>query len=287
MRITEFPMLLEVKDEYIDLRKRGKSRQMATEEMQEKYAEEITLGASDDGLLFWVGLADGQSAYKELTLEVAEQALRSLDALEKLDWDIAPGDITHRKEKYHTAPMPEHKFGKPRKKFRCTWKIGDTFAYQLAGMDAEKLGINGQYILIRKVSNQEHSDGRLLPVVTLSLWNQDRLPQGKEDLLSVPQLKITRGRMGLPRNKYEYRTELIIKNQKELDATPLIYLGNFEDVPMPADEVVIEGAGYIIMTRLEVLTSKLCVRVAHSQFYDEEKGEITSPKGELICKDTC
>ena len=284
MRISDFPMILEVRDSYIDLRKSGSSRRDAVREMCEKYAEEITLGASDDGLLFWIGLADGQSMHKELTLETAEQALRALDGLSGMCPEILPGDISRRKEKYLAAPMPEHKFGKPRKKFRCCWENGDTFAYRLTGPEADMLGVNGQYILLRKVSEQEQWDGRLLPVVTLALWERDVLPQSREDLLTATCLKIARGRMGLPGNKYEYRTELIIKNQKELDSTPLVYLGKYENLPMPADEVVVERAGCIILTRLETIADTLCTRVRLSRHYEAEKGVITSPKGELIRK---
>lgn len=79
MRIGNFPLLDDIKKEYRELRLSGKGRQEAVEEMKKSYRNELTLGQDDDGLLFWVGLADGQYAGKELETEVAEQGRIALE----------------------------------------------------------------------------------------------------------------------------------------------------------------------------------------------------------------
>ena len=100
MRITDFPLCVEIKDAYIALRTEGNSRASAVEQIMECYTDERTAGAEDDGLLFWVGLADGLHANKELTEDIAREGLSALDNIEKTDWEVTPGDIARRRIKY-------------------------------------------------------------------------------------------------------------------------------------------------------------------------------------------
>ena len=271
MRLSEFPLISEVKENYIELRRNGSNRLDSTEKLKEEYSNEIGLGQFDDGLLFWVGLADGQYALKELTLEAAELAEKALQQLEKCDWGISPGDIQRKREHYQSAPMPERKYVRPKPRFHCNWKIGDTFAYQLNGPKADTLGISGQYILIRKVAEVVFDKVNVFPVVTLSLWKNQPFPQNTQEFTAVPFLKLARGRLGNPYDKYEYRGELIIKNRRQLDSLSLIYLGNFDNVTMPKDEVIVECIGYMLtMISTKDLTEDVCIRVKRSRLYDSE-----------------
>lgn len=258
MRITDFPLSAEVTEEYIELRRAGNCRTDATEELQARYACEITQGAEDDGLLFWIGLADGQYKRGELSSEVSEQAVRALDLLQQSDWGIAPGDIARRRLHYAEAPMPERKVGKPRPKFRCEWNIGDTFSYQLHGEEAEALGISGNYILLRKVSEIEFGDGRLLPVVTLSFWENDPLPSNSDEFQQAQILKLDRKKCEMPLNTYEYRAEILFKNRKQLSGIPLEYIGCFQDIPMPEDEYIFTHPGKISMILPENFDQRCC-----------------------------
>lgn len=66
-------------------------------------------------LTFWIGLADGQFARKELTLEIAVHGLMALNRLAQEAPDITPGDIERRRKHYAQAPMPERRLGRPKK----------------------------------------------------------------------------------------------------------------------------------------------------------------------------
>ena len=259
MRITDLPLITEVKDDYIKLRQNGLDRDDAVAELQHSYHDEITLGAEDDGLAFWVGVADGQYALNELSEEAARNGLAALDKIEKTDWEVTPGDIRRRRERYAAAPMPERKSVKKPKKFRCTWKIGDTFAYQLNGPDAEAHGLSGRYMLLRKVDELEFSDGRLLPVVTVTMWDALPLPRNAVEFQRLPALKLANGRFGFPRNQYEYRAEIIIKNARQLSLLSLEYLGNFANVCMPANEIIIRESGSTMMLLPEMLSRDFCL----------------------------
>lgn len=260
MRITDFPLINEVKEEYIDLRSGGASRDQATQQLIQEYADELTKGADDDGVLFWIGLADGQYARKEITLEVAEQGLKALDLLAESRVPVTPLDINRRREHYSAAPMPERKAGKPRRKFQCNWNVGDTFAYQLTGPEAETAGLGRKYILLRKVDEDDFEDGRLLPIVTVSLWGSDPLPRTAEEFQKVPLLKIRKGgRCDSPKWKNEYRAEMVVKSYKQLASMQLKFLGNFQNIPMPDDEIIFTKPGYIMFLSMEHFERDICV----------------------------
>lgn len=111
MRLTELSQIGQTKDHYMELRSGGCSREEATARTLQLFR---TLPL-EDRLAFWVGLADGQYARKELTLPVALQGLLALHRLTSIPCDITPGDIERRRKHYIQAPMPERKIGRPRK----------------------------------------------------------------------------------------------------------------------------------------------------------------------------
>ena len=270
MRMTELCLVAEVKEEYLELRRDGRDRQAATEELMERYIEEITIGAEDDGLQFWVGLADGQYANRELTAEIAGKAREALDAMEQTDWEITPGDLRRRREHYRLAPMPEKKMGKPRPKFRCQWQIGDTFAYRLTGSYAEQSGTAGAYILLRKANELDGGNGKIFPTVYLSLWEKEELPRTLEEYRTAPLMRLDNGRFAIPREYYEYRAVVIIDSKKQLESMPLTYLGNFHGADGPDDEVVIDEPGSCAMLFLKQFDRDLNMRVRKSRRYEKK-----------------
>lgn len=258
MRITDFPVLEEIRDEYETCRRNGQDREAAVAQLQLSYANELAEGVEDDAPLFWVGLADAQYKLSEISAEVAEKGLAALDALERMDWDICPGDFTRRRQRYATAPMePRKKFGKSRK-FRCQWKLGDTFAYLLSGPDAEEAGIAGRYVLFRKVDEIEWEDGHLYAVVTSTLWDHQPLPTNAEEFRRLAILKVVCGRGMMPKNLYEYRHQMVFTSKRDMESLGLIYLGNFQDIPMPDDEVIVRHPAITMMYVTKTLPTYIC-----------------------------
>lgn len=268
MRITDFPILREIKEEYITLRQEGFSRDYAVAKLKDSYNHEIGCGAEDDGVLFWIGLADAQYALKELSGAVAGHGLSALDAIKKAGWQIAPGDLARRRERYRKAPMPECCRVFAQKKFRCNWKIGDTYAYQLLGKDAEEFGLLGRYVLFRKVSEAEESGGVVTPVVTVSIWDDAPLPTTSQEFQRLPILKLDNGRAHTPKDKFIYRTEMLIDSEKMLKQLNLRYLGNFSDVAMPEDEAVITYVGFMKKLALNLIDVSCCHYWRNQHIYD-------------------
>lgn len=273
MRITELPLISEIKDEYLQLRQNGHGRTAAVEELKLRYHDELTVGGEDDGVLFWVGIADAQLALKELSDEVAQMAMTAIRALEKSDWQVAPGDLHRRVQRYSCAPMPERENVRKPKKFRCEWRIGDAFAHQLSGQNADALDLSGKYIILRKVGALEWGDGTLTPIVTLSLWDALPLPQSNEAFSRTSPLRMSYGRMGTPENMYEYRTEILFSNKRQIDELKLEFLGNFPDFVMPKDETVFHRPGEVMMLSPKRFDADCCnFWKMHTYLCERERG---------------
>lgn len=266
MRITYFEMLGDIKSEYAKLRQNRKSRDQAVQVLMMQYQNELTIGAEDDGLLFWVGLADAQYALKELSAEVAAQGLVALDQLETAIPEITPGDLQRRRKQYVCAPMPERTQVRKPKKFRCQWQIGDTFAYQMSGPEAEENGIAGDYVLLRKVDEMENV-GRIVPIVTLTHWKEAQLPTNAVEFQRVPILRLCHGRLDSPAAAYEYRTEILFTSEKQVKDLQLRYLGNFADVPMPANEYYPRSPGLVLMLLPQKIDKELTFYCCKLQNY--------------------
>lgn len=265
MNIRDHELATEVNDRYFQLRQSGHSRASVVEMMTTEYQDELTLGLEDDGVIFWIALADAQYRLKELSLEVAMQAMAALTVLDNSDNRISPAEITLRWGWYSSAPMPEKKRISAGRKFRSTWKTGDVYAYRLSGSIADANGLLGKYILLRKVDELETWDGRLLPVVTLSLWAEEKLPFNSTEFRKAPLLKLANRRLGLPEDRYEYRVEIMFTNQRQL--SQLQYLGCFEDIPDPRDEAIVRKPGYVLMLQPDKMNDECCMYYKMHQHY--------------------
>ena len=259
MRITDFPLCLEVKQEYIELRRKGNDRSSSVMQMKERYADELTVGEEDDGLLFWVGLADGQYTNKEITEDVAQTALSALERIEQTAWEVTPGDIARRRRHYAEAPMPEKKMGKPRPKYSCDWTVGDTFAYKMSKEGAGESGLDGKVLLFRCVDLIEYETEQLHPVVTISLCDGHNIPKNAQEFQKFPLWRINAGRFCAPEGLYEYRAHIVFRNKKHVERLSLMDLGNFQNIDMPEDEYFLRRAGCFTMILPKTFDDDCCL----------------------------
>lgn len=270
MRISNFPIWADVKQEYVQLRHDGIRRDEATQKLILKYKDELTRGEEDDGILFWIGLADAQYALHELEEQTIKKALIALDMIASGDWNITSGDIQRRRKWYASGPMPEYIAKRRTKKFRCSWKIGDTFAYTIPGNEVATSGYSGKTILFRKVDEVELWDHRVLPIVTASLWDEPTLPKCTEDFERALLLKLAKSRDSDVPPRYVYRVELLFRNVQQLNKIPLIYVGNFPDISLPFDEKVITYEGYMEKLPLERIEINCCYFIRNHDYFSEE-----------------
>lgn len=219
MRLTAFPLLAEIKGEYIQYRRDGCDRAEATRRVLAQYDAELIPGREPACSLVWIGLADAQFFRKELTSHVAKMATDSADRLLNSGLGISEGDLQRRKAKYTRAPMAEKRVGNPKEPFWCPWELGDTFAYPLTGQEAERSGVAGCYALLRKVGSALYETKYLMPVVTVTLWRKETLPVTARDYFSVPPMVLEGASCA----------ELVIENRRQWEALSMTYLGNFQD----------------------------------------------------------
>ena len=236
MRLSEFPLVSEIKEEYIKLRQGGTGRAEATEMLKRSYSRELTSGQRDDGILFWIGLADGQYAVQELSEEVAKAATNALEALMHSGVSIATNDIRRRFMHYSNAPMPEQQQVQAPRKYRCTWKKGDVFAYLLSGQLAITQGIAGKYVILRVVDVVEFDDGAQRPVAMLTMWDSDLESWDPVVFSQMHSMILAYGRYGMPSSLFEYRAVIWFRTHAQEKKVPLKYLGNILDMEAPSDE---------------------------------------------------
>lgn len=250
MLLSDLPMVQEIASVYRKLRENGCNRDEATAKLTEQYRNEILIGADDDGLFFSIGLADAQYACKELSASAAACGIEALRRLELCDLSIPKLDIERRKKHYSSAPMPEKKEMKRTSKNIFPWNVGDTFAYQLRGPYAERYKVEGKYYLLRVVGFGEDAH-RCYPIVTVTFWESEPLPQNEQEFQAGTLLKVNAGgRGGSSEDLFEYRTMILAKSFQQVKNFPLQYLGNFQDVCLPEDEIIFSNPWFCTLSNL-------------------------------------
>ena len=272
--ISDFPILGEIKDEYRRCRATGSDRNTAVQALMHSYANEIE--DNDDCQLFWIGLADAQLAFKELSSEVSERALTALSAVENSDICEFFGrrSIAKRKDAYLQAPMPERKNISLPRTFQCAWNIGDVFAYKVTGEAAESININEKYILLHKVDDCEFC-GKKHPIVTLRFWDQPDFPKNAEEFYSVTPLKLISGRQFTPEYLFEYRAQILFSNKKQVEDLNLQYLGNYSNTELLENEILAPVSVYYMLLPKE-FSKECCVAYRNDWMYST--GELLDLK---------
>lgn len=226
----------DIRGDYIDKLKRGKSNEEATKELIEQNME--IEGDLEEEPLFWFALVDTQWNYGRLLPEVKEKALFFLEKEDELERWREVGEkklnawlktLAELKEKLN-SPLPEKKKVSKYRFYQCPWKLGDVFAYQFSGDYSKEKNFHGKYIVFRKVSEDTYWPGHIVPVVQVYKWISEEIPQVEEvktkDLLIqnfVPETLAYK-----PNIECKYSIKLITTSEKMLPENNLTFLGNLE-----------------------------------------------------------
>lgn len=266
--LYENDISLDVKDEFEELYKEGKTAQEITEKLTEAYRD--IMGDAEEEPLFWFALADSQWNFGVLLSFVKEKALYWIDICrETLHCQTKDGAAKARKstldalqEKLLSSPPPAKKIRK-RRSFVCPWKVGDVFAWQLESDMAKERGLCGRYLLIQKVDEGTWYPGHIVPIVYVKITKDANLPTNVEEYdqleyvqisfakyeerfwpidMSRPQEDITeKSKIDYQVDEYgflpEYRITLIHTSKKVIPAN-LIYVGNFANAARPQKEFI-------------------------------------------------
>ncbi len=64
--------------------------------------------------------------------------------------------------------------------FKCVWKLGDIFAYQLVSKKSEDFGVFNKYLIFQKVGESEVYPKKIIPIIRVSKRIYDDIPNIEE-----------------------------------------------------------------------------------------------------------
>ena len=215
----------DIRGDYVDKLKRGKSNEIATQEIIEQ--SQGYINDDEDGPLFWFALADTQWNYGRLLSFVKEKALYFIPKEEELGRWKETGKKAHdawiqtmkKLETKLNSPQPPEKKVSKYRFYKCKWELGDVFSYRLSGSYSEEKGLHGKYILFRKVSEDTWWPGHIIPVVQIYDWVGDEVPT----LDIIPTLSP----LPMQLRPISYKAKLISDSEKSIPKDNLRFIGNY------------------------------------------------------------
>lgn len=234
----------DVRDQYKDQLKRGKSNEEVTNELINSYG--YALDDTDDAPIFWFALADTQWNLGRLLPLVKEKALEYLASGTDLKrWELEnPKEAVVRKkvlqelEQKLNSPMPPEKKITQYKFYRCEWNKGDVYSYKLESDYAKEKDLYGRYFLLHKVDEDIWWPGHVVPIVRVKITGDNNLPQSKAEFDKLEYVRIANKTTG-GTLKREYLLTMI-STSKRVIPKKLQYLANYQDVALPEDEYIPE-----------------------------------------------
>lgn len=224
----------DIRGDYLDQLRRGKSNEETTKELILKYQE--LGGDPEEEPLFWFALADTQWNYGRLLPEVKEKALYFLGQDEELERWRESGEkqlkawkntLNKLEEKLRSPQPPEKKVSKYRL-YQCKWKLGDVFAYRFSSEYSREKGFYGQHVVFRKVSEDTWWPGHIVPVVEVYKWIGEDIPP-LNVLLNMRLLEqgfYPTALQNYPLLKKEFLIKLLSTSQRVIPKDNLSFLGN-------------------------------------------------------------
>lgn len=257
---------LDVKDEYKDNLRRGKTNEEAMQEIIDKYQE--LLEDEEDRGVFWLALADTQWNLGRLDEQVKEQALEIIELGTDLKrWEINEKLYNKRKEILEKlkekllSPQPEEKRMPKYRTYKCEWKNGDVFAYQLKSEYAKEQGLEGRYLIIQKIDEIDWYPCSTIPLVRVKITEDKTIPKTEKEIdeleyiqtwftsyerrfagfSALRPLKDQIKGMSFNTDEYgllpEYMVSIVITS-KNMTKGKLTYLGNYINITPPQNEFI-------------------------------------------------
>ena len=257
---------LDVKDEYKDNLRRGKTNEEAMQEIIDKYQE--LLEDEEDRGVFWLALADTQWNLGRLDDQVKEQALEIIELGTDLKrWEVNEKLYNKRKEILEKikekllSPQPEEKRMPKYRTYKCEWENGDVFAYQLKSEYAKEQGLEDRYLIIQKIDEIDWYPCSTIPLVRVKITEDKTIPKTEKEIdeleyiqtwftsyerrfagfSALRPLKDQIKGMSFNTDEYgllpEYMVSIVITS-KNMTKGKLTYLGNFINITPPQNEFI-------------------------------------------------
>ena len=257
---------LDVKDEYKDNLRRGKTNEEAMQEIIDKYQE--LLEDEEDRGVFWLALADTQWNLGRLDEQVKKQALEIIElGIDLKRWESNEKLYNKRKEILEKlkekllSPQPEEKRMPKYRTYKCEWENGDVFAYQLKSEYAKEQGLEGRYLIIQKIDEIDWYPCSTIPLVRVKITEDKTIPKTEKEIdeleyiqtwftsyerrfagfSALRPLKDQIKGMSFNTDEYgllpEYMVSIVITS-KNMTKGKLTYLGNYINITPPQNEFI-------------------------------------------------
>ena len=222
----------EISDSYTALRNKGKGREVSIDIIRETFQKEFM--DEDDRPYAEIALALALCKKDELTQKIKDDALRSVEQMKARE---DRNDDSQRNSKYvelfrylsGKGTGPEAKY-KMRKTYDPGWVVGDTFIHPFSQMAADKTGLHGWYIVMRKVGEYVSTEYRHMQLVYITICPPEKIPRTDEELRELGFL-----RMMDHTYAWDYLGQLYFKNKKDEQSWDLQKIGCFPDAGCPDD----------------------------------------------------
>lgn len=242
----------DIKTDYINFLKEGKTNQETYDKLIAD--NQITINDFEDGPVFWFALADTQWKLGRLMPYVKEQALKHLDeGTDLLKWEEWGKPFLKRRIKVLDdlknrlmSAMPAEKKVPLFKYYKCTWNIGDAYAYRLESDYAKLHNLYGHYLIIYKFDEYRQKKGNdydFFPYVYTKITKNSELPQTLDEINN--DCTFVRYVYNPPTRLFEYKTVNVLESFKILKK--MIFIGNFK-IDFPKDELIKEDNGFPVRT---------------------------------------
>ncbi len=246
-RLSDFPLIDEIKEEYIMLRDELQ-RKKAVQALMREYGNE--LADSDDAVLFWLGIAAGQAELGELTAECREKVLTSISAANNDELVFAEGELDFLNEKSSGKKRTAQSY--------WTWKPGDVYLYDLNSDYAKEAHIDDCSLLLYVVDYEAIARHRY-PIVYLLLWLGKDAPQSCEEIESCGYLELDKPFWkSKSEGKRACRKLFFCKSKTEFEAfaAKLKYIGNYSELKAPERQATFDE--YAMFTAPEYVERAAC-----------------------------
>ena len=173
MKLDFNPLIVDIREEYINYRKSGKGRAETLELIRNKYSGELQ--DDDDRLAVLIGLSLGLCNKNELIEDIAVETINEIARAKCENEEIATNKkILADLAKVETCLKDTSVYGDEAKyrkvrKYVPDWQVGDVFSHVMTFPCAEELGIKGWHILIYKVGEHKDKKGDTRQLVFVAL----------------------------------------------------------------------------------------------------------------------
>lgn len=216
----------------------GKAGTTITQELMARYQDAIA--DPEDSCAFWLALADTQWDFGRLEESVKDKALfcigyaeSSLNSPNYLKGSRkARTDCLLALKKKLLTPPPKPKRIRSHSPYRCPWKDGDVFAYQLQGQLAETYHMKDKYLYFVKAESSKWYPGHIVPSVYFYQALTDELMSlvDVEMLEYMPQFFAPRAYTLNPSRRRLYLLTLLSDTADAVPLEQLTHIGTLKEV---------------------------------------------------------